>query len=345
LCKAPDLLGRDVGIGFPSLAERMDSTGRVRAVVLFIDFNDAPASLSPADVFAMLDPGAEELYAALSYGRMQFELVPHLVWLRMSGPGSAYANTTFDGELAVLQEAANLADAEVDFSGFDMIVAMSDPNTSPFPIGPAFTGGELPYGVGGIEVDGVTINNGTVSGQDLNYWGYAWLNHETGHLMGLADLYLYGTEDYLRYIRDWSIMGQITGAGQELFGWERWQLDWLADYQIACFPEGGTATLTAIEVEGGVKIIVVPRREGRAVVVESRRALGYDLWLPEGGALVYTIDAAIASGEGPLRVQPETAADLMFAPLAAGESLTVDSVTITVLQAGELTDTVQVRLE
>lgn len=323
----------------------MDSTGRVRAAVLFIDFEDAPASLSPEDAFAMLDSGAEELYATLSYGHMQFELVPHLTWLRMSGSGSTYTNTTFEGELAVLQEAANLADAEVDFTGFDMIVAMSDPNTSPFAIGPAFTGGEQPYGVGGIEVDGVTINNGTVSGQDLNYWGYAWLNHETGHLMGLADLYLYGAEVYLRYVQDWSMMGQITGLGLELFGWERWQLGWLDDYQIACFPEGGTATLTAVEVEGGVKIVVVPVSESQALVVESRRAMGYDLWLPEGGALVYTIDTAIASGEGPLRVQPEGSPDLMAAPLAPGESLTVAGVTVTVLAADELTDIVQVSIE
>jgi hypothetical protein len=222
---------------------------------------------------------------------------------------------------------------------------MSDPDTSPFAIGPAFTGGEQPYGVGGIEVDGVTINNGTVSGQDLNYWGYAWLNHETGHLMGLADLYLYGAEVYLRYVQDWSMMGQITGAGRELFGWERWQLGWLDDYQVACLPEGGTVPLTAVEVEGGVKLVVVPVSENQAVVVESRRAMGYDIWLPEGGALVYTIDTAIPSGEGPLRVQPEGSPDLMAAPLAPGESITVAGVTVTVLAADELTDIVQVSLE
>jgi hypothetical protein len=89
---------------------------------------------------------------------------------------------------------------------------------------------------------------------------------------------------------------------------------------------------------------VVPLSESRAVVVESRRAIGYDSLLPEGGALVYTIDSATLSGYGPLHVQLE-GTDLMSAPLAAGESLTVDGVTITVLSSDELTDTVQLSLQ
>lgn len=319
----------------------MRTTGNVRAAVLFADFEDAPASLTPEDLFAYLDPGAEEYYADLSYGQMQFELVPHLVWLRLPGVSTDYDNTTFDGEGGLIRLAANLADAGFDFSGFDMIIVLTDPFTSPFAYGPAFTGGDF-YGYGGIDVDGVRINNGTVSGQDLNYWGYTWLNHETGHLMGLADLYLYADPaNNMRYVSDWGSMGMINGLGQEFFGWERWQLEWLDDVQVACFPEGGTATLTAIEVAGGYKIVVVPLNENQALVIESRRAIGYDNRLPEGGVLVYTVDSAIASGEGPLHIQPE-GTDLMSAPLAAGESLTVNGVIITVLASDGLTDTIQV---
>jgi M6 family metalloprotease-like protein len=341
LCKISDFTGREVSVGFPRLADRMDTTGNVHAAVLFVDFEDAPASLTPEELFAYIDPGAEEFYAALSYGQMQFELVPHLVWLRLPGSSADYDNTTFEGEGGLIRLAADLADADFDFSTFDMIIVMTDPNTSPFAYGPAYTGGTF-YGYGGIDVDGVTINNGTVSGQDLNYWGYTWLNHETGHLMGLADLYLYADPaNNMRYIGDWGSMGMINGLGQEFYGWERWQLDWLADVQVACFLEGGTATLTAVEVAGGYKLIVVPVSESLAVVVESRRALGFDDRLPEGGALVYTINTTIPSGEGPLHVQPE-GTDLMSAPLSPGESITVNGVTITVLQEDDLTDTIQV---
>jgi M6 family metalloprotease-like protein len=343
VCQLPDFTGREVGVGFPVIADRLRSTGNVRAAVLFADFEDAPASLTPEQLLAMVDPGAEEFYATFSYRKMQFEFVPHPVWLRLPGPASSYDNTTFEGEKAILQTAADLADADFDFSDMDMLIVLTDPNTTPFAYGPAFTGGEH-YGYGGIDVDGATINNGTVSGQDLNYWGYTWLNHETGHLLGLADLYLYGVDDYLQYVQEWSTMGLINGQGQEFFGWERWQLGWLDSGQVACLPEGGATTLTAIETEGGTKIAVVPVSESLAVVVESRRDIGFDNRLPEGGALVYTIDSSIASGEGPLRVQPE-GSDLMSAPLASGESLTVAGITVTVTASDELTDTVQITLE
>ena len=80
------------------------------------------------------------------------------------------------------------------------------------------------------------------------------------------------------------------------------------------------------------------------MVVESRRSVGYDAGLPKTGALVYTVDTSIYSGEGTLVVYPILENDpyRYNSPLAVGESVTVDGVTVTVLEATDQGDTVQV---
>ena len=90
--------------------------------------------------------------------------------------------------------------------------------------------------------------------------------------------------------------------------------------------------------------MMIPVSESKVVVVESRRPLGYDAGLVKSGALVYTVDTSIYSGEGTLVVHPLLANDPYRdqSPLAVGESVIVEGVTITVVDANEQGDTVQV---
>ncbi|MCW5888814.1 MAG: hypothetical protein KIT07_11910, partial [Anaerolineales bacterium] len=91
--------------------------------------------------------------------------------------------------------------------------------------------------------------------------------------------------------------------------------------------------LTPIERQGGMKAVLLPLGAGRLLVVESRRAEGYDHLLPEPGALVYVVDANVASGYGPLVVWPPAQEDagLAQATLQRGEALNVAGYTIEVL--------------
>jgi hypothetical protein len=62
--------------------------------------------------------------------------------------------------------------------------------------------------------------------------------------------------------------------------------------------------------------------------------------------VVDTVDTSIASGDGTLVVQPVLENDpyRYKSPLAVGEKITVDGVTVTVLAANEQGDTVQVTI-
>jgi hypothetical protein len=122
-------------------------------------------------------------------------------------------------------------------------------------------------------------------------------------------------------------------------------LGWLDDNQVVCqLTNEATTTLTAIENKDGTKAVMVPTGPTSAIVIESRRALGYDKKIVKTGALVYVVDTSIASGAGVIQVYPIKKNDPAFnkAPLAVGESLTVGKVTVTVTEATDTGDTIKV---
>ncbi len=227
-CKLPEAANRgDVGLGFPRYSSRMPSTGTVHARVLFVDFSDAPAAITPAQALGIISPGAENFYKAVSYGRLNLLLEPYNAWLRMSKPSTGYpwAPVSYDGLRAYIQEAVNLADPFVDFSTAQAVYVITNPAVTAIGYGPAFTGAPQ---FGGVTADGVTLYNGAASGNDLTYWGSLWLNHEGSHTLGLVDLYAF-TGDTHRFVGGFDLMGLISGLGPELFAYERWLLGWLDD--------------------------------------------------------------------------------------------------------------------
>jgi M6 family metalloprotease-like protein len=347
-CKLRSYAFTNVGFGLPNPTHKLPSVGQVKTIVLFADFEDLPAHQAPEEVFSQISPNAEAFYSAISYGKMVYTLEPYFTWLRLSRPSMHYGEgiRSYDGHLQFIQEAVNLADSDVDFSTADSVLVMVPPEAAAVPYGPAF--GANPNE--GYRADGKVFSNGVTSGADLADWGFLWLNHETGHTMGLPDLYGYQADssnydDIHRYVGGFSLMGFIEGKAPEYFAFERWQLGWLDDDQIYCQLNGERILpLTAIETPGGLKAVMVPLSEKKVVVVESRRAAGYDANLEKEGALVYTVDTSLGSGEGTLVIYPMLENDpyRYQSPLAVGETVTLEGVTVTVLDATLQGDTIQV---
>jgi M6 family metalloprotease-like protein len=349
-CKLHPFAFTNVGLGLPNPTYKLPSLGDVKTIVLFADFADVPAVQTPQDQFSWISPNAEKFFHDLSYRRMNWTLEPHFFWLRLSQPSAHYgpAIHSYEEHLDFIQEAVDLADAHVDFSTADSVIVIVPPEATEITYGPAF--GAIANE--GYRADGKVFENGVTSGADLGFWGFLWLNHETGHNLGLPDLYAYQADtanydDIHRFVGGFGLMGLISGNAPELFAFERWQLGWLDDSQIVCqLSSDQTTTLSAIEKTGGMKAVIVPLNDSVAIVVESRRPIGYDQGLVKSGALVYTVNTSIYTGEGPLVVYPILENDPYReqSPLAEGESIVLENVTITVLDATDEGDTVQVTI-
>jgi M6 family metalloprotease-like protein len=343
-CRLPEMqLRSDVGLGFPRNPLRLKALGEVRFRVLFVDFSDAPATVSPQQVLDIISPRAEQFFSAVSYGQLKlvFDVSPQ--WIRMRLPVADYhfsRGAPFEVQRAYIQEAINLAGSGIDYSHNDAILVVANPDAKAIDWGPTFTASP---GFG-VMAGGREFLNGATSGADLPILRGGWFVHEIGHALSLVDLAgpLPSNQLWHTYVGQFSAMGEPEGLAPGYLGWERWQLGWLDDQQIACGT--GTLQLTPIERAGGIKLAVTPTGPHTAVVVESRRAEAEDRAMPRSGVLVYTIDTALTSHDGPIRVQPVDDTDERHwqALLSAGQSVKVGAVLVRVTASDAGGDTVEV---
>ena len=368
------------GAGFPRHRLTAPATGTVRVAVLFMDFPDAVAAYSTRSEAGQSLVFAERYLEEASYGALDIEFVLLHRWLRSEHEHTHYLVSNvmrgFDSE------AANLADADVDFSQYDILMTVLP--------GIHFGGGTAIGSVNtaeGTVVPAVQINTflpGLFSGtpeasppaagtgaQATEPGDWGWIAaHELLHTLGIADLYPHsGTLDLieepdrkLRLSARFGIMGLETyflldtndervsayypGRAGEMLAWSRWQIGWLHAGQIRCVT-GDDATVAlepvAADPGTGVAMVAVPVTANEAIVIEGRRSIGRDIGrLLEEGVLVYTVNASIETGNLPITVVGVP--DRGFPVLQVGESVTVRGYTITVAADDGTTHTVSITI-
>ncbi|WP_030204955.1 M6 family metalloprotease domain-containing protein [Streptomyces sp. NRRL S-87] len=312
------------------------------AVMVFLSFPDAAPAVSPQALTADYFPATSDFFARASYGK--FHLVPHPQqrWIRMPKPSTAYGikrDWEARDRAAYLRDAVAAADPVVDFSRYDIVYFVADPNAP------------------GVDSDATKVVNFDrplrADGSDLRRIVTVFerhppdrnvLAHETGHVFDLPDLYHRpsdGKGDWDTYVGDWDVMGSQFGMAPDLFAWQKWKLGWLGPGQVDCVQHGSTLhTLQPVGQPsptgaiGGTRLAVVRTGPGSAVAVEARGAAGNDDETCSEGVLVYKVRNEAASGGGPVEVldgHPDTEAcwdrsvypPLADAPLQAGEAYTV----------------------
>lgn len=311
---------KSFGMGPTDTTLSLVATRPHKVIALFVDFSDAPATQTTQRfVDSVITPGVA-LLNEFSYGRASFTVTPVNKWYRMSKPASAYGfqSLTFDLQKAYMQEAMSLADADVDFSQYDVVYVVAAP-TSSIPVSPTFNA----FIGTGLTFDGHEIHNGITFGQDSwsanayadASYGATVLAHESGHMMGLVDLYsLYGQDvstqatyqsTIQKYVGPWSIMGWNARSAHYL-AWEKLKLGFLDPAQVDCLDQSGGVeeVVKPIETVGGLKAVAVKIDASRAIVVELRTLTGADSRLCSSGVLVYEVDAQIATGKGVIVVKP-----------------------------------------
>ena len=88
--------------------------------------------------------------------------------------------------------------------------------------------------------------------------------------------------------------------------------------------------------------MVVPLTETTALVVESRRKLGYDFRLSKEGVLVYKVDTSVPTGEGPIVVGSTSKPPYASALLGPGEAWNWDGYSVTVKEVTPAGDLVEI---
>ncbi|WP_242483371.1 M6 family metalloprotease domain-containing protein [Streptomyces sp. HSG2] len=324
------------------------------AVMVFLSFPDSRPRATPTRLVADHFPTTTRFFRRASYGA--FTLRPHPLreWIRMPRPSTAYAvrrDWAPSDRAAYLRDAFAASDPRVDFSRYDIVYFVADPNAP------------------GVNADATKVVNLDrplrADGTDVRRVVTVFENHppdrlvlahETGHALDLPDLYRRpadGTGDWDTHVGDWDLMGSQFASAPDLFGWHKWKLGWLRPRQVACVRGRGSTRLTLEPLAAGPGV-AVPGRDGRAafglgrgtklavvrtgpteaLAFEVRGRAGSDRHACREGVLVYRVRSRTPSGEGPIEVvdaHPKTSAcptrsvypPLADAPVAAGETFTV----------------------
>ncbi|MBD0741197.1 M6 family metalloprotease domain-containing protein [Streptomyces sp. CBMA152] len=277
-------------------------TGTHRVLTLFVDFPDAHATDSTDPYAAQLAPAADWMRKA-SYGRSRLAISPLRRWIRMPATSDSYGfarGLTFEAHEKYVRDAITAADPYADFSRYDMVYIVPTKAASAISFSPTYLYDPT---TPGITADGTRLKWAVTFGQDMWHWGYKVADHETSHTFGLPDLYSFTGATH-QHVGGWDLMGNIAGPAPQYLGWQSWKLGWTRDDQVACLPASGhrTVRLTPVERPGGTKIAVLRTSETTAYVAESRRAEGNDSAACSTGVLIYKVDSAAKTGEGPIRI-------------------------------------------
>ncbi|MFJ9902667.1 M6 family metalloprotease domain-containing protein [Streptomyces sp. NPDC101152] len=333
-------------------------TRALDAVMVFLSFPGSKPRTTPAQLAADHFPATSRFYDRASYGRFTLRAHPVDRWIRMPHPATDYAirrDWSAEHRAAYLRDALAAADPVVDFSRYDIVYFVADPDAP------------------GVDSDATKVVNLDTplraDGRDIRRVVTVFekhppdrlvLAHETGHVFDLPDLYhrpADGKGDWDTYVGDWDLMGSQFGLAPDLFGWHKWKLGWLEPRQVVCVREAGTTRLTleplgagpepaALESPSyglghGTKLAVVRTGPDSVLAFEARGPVGNDAATCRSGILVYRVRSGAPSGEGPIRVidaHPHTEAcwensvypPLADAPVSLGETFTVPGTNITV---------------
>ena len=279
------------------------SLGNLRGYVIFVDFPDAPANETTTAARDFFWPAASYWYGNASYGKLKFDVKADLSrWWRMPHNSTSYhfdRGITDQEHQQYIQDALNAVGTNTSFGQFHDVLYVVAPRSAPnITFSPEYDGALKAK-------DGTVLQRTVTVGQDAYVkYGPKLINHETGHAMGLPDLYPYarppGTTT--QWTGGFDLMSWIIGASPDYLAWHKWKLGWLDDNQFDCVSTTGSSNhvITPIETANGIKGVIVKLNATAAVVAEVRTKQGLNKDACAEGVLVYTVNTATNSGEGPI---------------------------------------------
>jgi len=342
--------------GFPaSTFPFATKTGTVKWALIPLDFPDLAGE---ANFRSRVDEQMKltsEWFDTVSEGKFKVEWVVLDKWVRIPNPTSEYTIDKSDNlervpnAIKLWNNAMTESDKVFDFTGIQTVNFI-------LPKGQDFVQEGLQGFPWQPEVKAVVTNEGSVSSFSIfgkhfdklnrKYWSY-WV-HEFGHAMALPHV---GSSREPNPFLGLDIMGNQDGESKELSGWMRFVAGWLDDERVYCKQlsdlESTEITLVPLnDANNGVKMVVVPLSQTKAIVIESRRENKFSCTMPSkrNGVLAYIYDATLSHGENFLqpistgRWALESSSDCPVTPypnpiLYKGDKISVEGVTIEVVDS------------
>lgn len=312
----PELAGATAGVlkNLVVLIRWADHTGRTLPSEADIDvLMNAPGG----DPVLAPTGSVRDVYLENSYGMLSLESTV-AVWVTANNTEAYYANGSSGLTTllhAALKDALNQVDAYVDFRDFDLDGnGLIDSITFLHSGYGAEWGGTDAYGTpnsdriwshkwgisgGWTSQEGVSVSNYHISPA---VWGTSGSNigrigviaHETGHFLGLPDLYDTdsgagdGIGSFGLMANSWGFDGSQKSP-PHMSPWSKERMGWLSP---TILDTAGTYTLNEAEFNAEAYRIDLGYPSGEYLLIENRQPSGFDWAMPQGGLVIWHIDEA-----------------------------------------------------
>ena len=345
------------GRGFPTSLGRLPTSGKIKGIVLFVEFEDIRGGNDTQKRFDEYTTQFMAFYRAQSYGKLtiEMEFLPRYLLVKKSS--SAYGMQTHNGgnPWAYIRDALDVADPFVDFSAYDFVVAIPPSGSKNIVYGPAFP---VAHWDDQLRTTEKIIRNATVAGTDSMVnprRSFQWLSHEVGHLFGLEHQYTWENITYSSLLRGiWDLMD--TGdMAPEFLAWHRFVLGWLDSSNVNCINKDarvGTETIhfiSPIESQDSLtKSIVVRLNDYEAIILEVRRNLGFDqISEADEGLIAYRVNVRDIGKSQEVMIltnQQYAKGSTIAGNLVPGDKIIDSSVEISVLRSTKTGDYIKVKI-
>jgi M6 family metalloprotease-like protein len=350
-CKLAKVTQEPLSAGFPRFPELIPSTGKIRNLLLFVDFPDNPSKSFNKKFGDNYFTTAKKFLEDISYGKMKPELTVSNKVYRINKNSASY-KMFVDGQgdaVGLVQDALNAADNDIDFSNFDLVTLAPPVNTTNIKTSGALTGGADLFKTDEKNFPGaIFIGKNKLSDFTKPGFGWSFYAHELGHVLGITHPFKYieGKPGPI-----WDLMGNGGTSVPEFIGWHRFILNWLGEKEIVCLSKESKGTFQQIlkplnSKKLGKKLLIRPLSATQALAVEVRRQTTFDKLTPnETGVLVYLVDVTKGDDQGIITIitSKNTTKDTqILGSLKPGEKVSYKGITIQVLSSNKSGDTIKV---
>lgn len=302
-------------IGFPISPPTLPIEGESNILAAMVSFDDAPPTgITPEGFLRPQLEKIEQWGDFWSQGKLDFNFIMPDDWVHLSvnhsdypvGPDLPFSERQGNSNEIIKLIAEAMPSGE-DYSNLDGVLIYWSPNIEHFEsdLGlQGFEGIQLPFPGGSKEAffwsgntwyyegDG-TLTPRVKSDFTWSSWIYFMLDSMGLHNHGPGNGWAGGLQQ-----NQMPNSGEYSGA---IIGWDEFRLGWTDDSQVQCLePDsivgGHQFILQAREIQGGDRRLAVVPFEGQgALVIESRRPVGYsNTWGKEkSGLLAYFVDTEL----------------------------------------------------
>lgn len=345
----------DLPTGFPRVKSRTPDRGTIKWALVPVDFADLPGD---KDFMSRMENEmklAAEWIETVSEGKLMIEWVVAKDWITLPGVSTDYKipfseDITKSPEVAYFwKQAIPAVDPYFDFTGIKTVNFILPKGQKIIPE----SGQGWPWDAGMKTnptkegtIDSFTILGAVFELPGTTYWQY-WA-HEFGHAIGIPHI---SQNRVWRQSPALDLMGNDNGPSKELSTWLRFVQGWLDDERVYCQDKvslkSTDVTLVPLnQSKPGIKMAVVKLSSTKALILESRRVTKFECVTESyrEGVLAYIYDAtlghfqdflvALEPAGRPLEKTACRSPDTTDSLLRTGDQVTVDGVTVEVLQHG-----------